>query len=736
MALLRLLTGGQLPLTFIKSLDTDTGGGGGKGQGKSGAAQAIGYLTGNAEMTLSPTVSKQEIKKTTSATTLPQCLEDIKDSNKLSEICAWQYESQVYRTAAGQFQSKCEIYGTGNSCRLDECHGDRVRVITFGCWKACQSRSFTERRSKFNDVIRKEERPTEFSIGEAGDFFRSNDYLLGRTEFAATLQELCQVVKMRTLEQGYAGLLSTLRFIIKTFGASCPVTEEEVLQWVEEVWVEQIRRQHVEKGNAIHCLLRFLQGVLELTDDMPLTQVKKFLRISTTTKLKDKFCLCLFPDPKLPLVTQKGVELEMVREHLLDQGGAIDRPGGGGKPGQGLFVRDSVDDDEENIVVESTNKEQCTYKKCLLFPLSILPSKVIMDFADRTGQQEQYSLFGADTGTPSVLSEFGGNSSNTSPHNSTSAGLDSSLNLHLTDDISAIQPRNEAAFATQEIEGEDLIEREEVEKSDCCESESETSTGSTQQKTSVDLDSSVTSIQPGGSSRQQKSGRQAQDGSSRQQNNGEQDQVGQGRNSSINRSIERSIERSIRKSIGQRWQAAVSKGQRDQTFEDNEISVFSLATKRTKMKANKTTTKSVGQNDYFPCPDCKRPLTNPSALTRHVKSGTCTPSVTFNQGIVVKCPLCPKICQSTGGLVRHTKSAHADNVSLVSNTLPLRPKAKAAAAQKTTGASAASAGASTGASAALAGRSAASAVERLTRARAAEKVHCLCYLCWVLFQLN
>ena len=491
------------------------------------------------------------------------------------------------------------------------------------------------------------------------------------------------MVKMRTLEQGYAGLLSTLRFIIKTFGASCPVTEEEVQQWVEEVWVEQIRRQHVEKGNAIHCLLRYLQGVLELTDDMPPTQVKKFLRISTTTKLKDKFCLCLFPDPKLPLVTQKGVELEMVRDHLLDQGGAIDRPGGGGKPGQGLFVRDSVDDDEENIVVDATNKENCTYKKCLLFPLSLLPSKVIMDFADRTGQQEHYSLFGADTGTPSVLSEFGGQTSNNSPHNSTSAGLESSLNLHLTDDISAIQPRNEAAFDTQEIDGEDLRQ---VEKSDCSESESETSAGSRQQKTSVDLDSSVASSEFDDSSRQQK---KSEDGGSRQQKKSEyggsgqqkrQDQEGGSRQQDLSFSGHE-VSLLSTKQTKMRGGAGVSKGQLDQTFDDNEISIFSLRTKRTQMKANKTM-QSIGQTEYYPCPDCKKPLTTPSALTRHVKSGKCTPATTFNQGIVIKCPLCPKICQSTGGLVRHTKSAHADNVSLVSNTLPLRPKAKAAAARK------------------------------------------------------
>ena len=171
--------------------------------------------------------------------------------------------------------------------------------------------------------------------------------------------------------------------------------------------------------------------------------------------------------------------------------------------------------------------------------------------------------------------------------------------------------------------------------------------------------------------------------------------------------------------VSKRREQASDIGQQDQTFDENEISVFSLATKRTKMKANKTTTQSIGEKEYFPCPQCKKPLTTASALTRHVKIGKCTPSATFNQGIVVKCPLCPKICQTSGGLVRHTKSAHADNVSLVSKTLPARPKAKVAAG-KASGSSAGSAGASAG----LAGASAGSAgqdprvtaVRRLTRA--------------------
>ena len=229
----------------------------------------------------------------------------------------------------------------------------------------------------------------------------------------------------------------------------------------------------------------------------------------------------------------------------------------------------------------------------------------------------------------------------------------------------------------EEIQEEDVSQGEEEETSSCSES-------------------TLVTTSSGGGSRQQKSlGR-----SSRQEDLGLSD-VG-----------DPSGSRQQDSEVSKRREQASDIGQQDQTFDENEISVFSLATKRTKMKANKTTTQSIGEKEYFPCPQCKKPLTTASALTRHVKIGKCTPSATFNQGIVVKCPLCPKICQTSGGLVRHTKSAHADNVSLVSKTLPARPKAKVAAG-KASGSSAGSAGASAGS----AGQDPrVTAVRRLTRA--------------------
>ena len=99
------------------------------------------------------------------------------------------------------------------------------------------------------------------------------------------------------------------------------------------------------------------------------------------------------------------------------------------------------------------------------------------------------------------------------------------------------------------------------------------------------------------------------------------------------------------------------------------------------MKAKTPQTQSIGDQDYLFCPVCKKPHTTSSALTRHIKVGKCQPSASFNQGIIIKCSLCPKICQSNGGLVRHTKSAHADKETSISKTLPLRPKARDAAAK-------------------------------------------------------
>ena len=70
---------------------------------------------------------------------------------------------------------------------------------------------------QFNALLNSPERPTNFTIGEAGDFFRSEEYYERRKYWADYMLELCEVVKIRTLETNYAGMIATLEFLYKRF---------------------------------------------------------------------------------------------------------------------------------------------------------------------------------------------------------------------------------------------------------------------------------------------------------------------------------------------------------------------------------------------------------------------------------------------------------------------------------------------------------------------------------------
>ena len=599
---IRIRVNGQLPITFIKSEDIGQGEGG-KGQGKSGACQGVNYAVGDTKTRICPSISKQEMKKLTSRTTLPQCIEDVKDSGKLNDVCAWQYDTNVvYSTKEGQYRSICEIFGSGNACKLDECHGDRIRIIPFQCWKRGNCEEFGRRRDAFIKVVSRDERPTEFSIGEAGDFFRSEEYMQRRTFWANYLSTLCEVVKIRTLEVGYGGLLATMEWTMRVFGQACPVSEHELKHWIENVWVKQIKRQHVEKGNAVNVITRYLLAVLEMTADMTQTEVKKFLRLTKTTKLKEKFALGLFPDPKLPLDSLDGVDLDTVRQHILSQGGAIDRQMAGQKAAQGLFVKDFIDDDEE-VQVEATNKEQCGYKKCLLIPVNLLSDKLVIDFADKTGQQEHYSMYGADAATPSLLSELSDQQGGAL--NSTSNG--SVGRLHLSE--STIDAVNTVAVPTDG--GFEIVE--------VAESEIEV-VNETRDSADVEDDQTLNS-----------------------------DDTTESTNDTTKSTDD------------------ATKSTEEETHGDfnlEEIPLAEVSTRRRQMKAaNLHVSINIGEQLYYLCKICKKPHSTTSALTRHLNMGKCKAVKSFNSGVMVKCQSCTKICTSLGGLSRHMNASHRSKVS-------------------------------------------------------------------------
>ena len=64
-----------------------------------------------------------------------------------------------------------------------------------------------------------------FTIGEMGDYFRSKKYMDRREYWASYLFDACEVVKIRTIETNYAGIVATLEHLFSIFGE---VLEDEL----------------------------------------------------------------------------------------------------------------------------------------------------------------------------------------------------------------------------------------------------------------------------------------------------------------------------------------------------------------------------------------------------------------------------------------------------------------------------------------------------------------------------
>ena len=82
---------------------------------------------------------------------------------------------------------------------------DRISVIPFTEWGTMDTTEFTEKQGRFNSLMASTERPTEYIIGEIGDFIMSEEFATKRIEMADLLLAMTEeVVKLRTLTTNYA----------------------------------------------------------------------------------------------------------------------------------------------------------------------------------------------------------------------------------------------------------------------------------------------------------------------------------------------------------------------------------------------------------------------------------------------------------------------------------------------------------------------------------------------------
>ena len=103
----------------------------------------------------------------------------------------------------------------------------------------------------------------------------------------------------------------------------------------------------------------------------------------------------------------------------MDIGGLIDMDTERSKTAWSWFVKPVVDD-ETDVELTATNKDQCSNKRCILIPINLLSSAMFMKFADKTGQTDLYSL--VDSETPSGVSKVAGQSNLSVAQSNTSRG--------------------------------------------------------------------------------------------------------------------------------------------------------------------------------------------------------------------------------------------------------------------------------------------------------------------------
>ena len=163
---------------------------------------------------------------------------------------------------------------------------------------------FVAKQKKFKEVVDSPKKPTEFLIGEIGDYLRSNDFSDKRDEFAALLYNKTEeCIKMRTLSTNYSSFLAILwKFhgVFEEVWTEMGASWEGFLLWLETTFCPFLIKQHQERDHAKHSIRRYVLDLLNFMLVWDETDRRKIIKICETKKLKNgqKFCLAFHPSPR------------------------------------------------------------------------------------------------------------------------------------------------------------------------------------------------------------------------------------------------------------------------------------------------------------------------------------------------------------------------------------------------------------------------------------------------------
>ena len=191
------------------------------------------------------------------------------------------------------------------NCKFDEERVlDRISVIPFCEWEDLEASEFARKQKRFKQVVDDQAKPTEFLIGEIGDFLRSDMFTEKRDECAHLLYtESEECIKIRTLGTNYSYFYSILWKFHEVFAdvwEEMGASWDGFLDWVKTVHAPFLVKQHLEKDHAKHSIRRYVLDLLSHILLWSLIERRKVLKICETKKLKNgqKYCLAFHPSPR------------------------------------------------------------------------------------------------------------------------------------------------------------------------------------------------------------------------------------------------------------------------------------------------------------------------------------------------------------------------------------------------------------------------------------------------------
>ena len=206
---------------------------------------------------------------------------------------------------------------------------DRIAAIPFAEWGDIPADEFSRKQKRFKQVVDNPEKPTEFVIGEIGDYLRSEEFSSKKDEFARLLCEATdECINPRTLGTNYASFYAILWKVYQVFGSvweEMDASWQGFLTWMETVHAPFLVQQHQEKDHSKHSIRRYILDILNYTLLWSILERRKILKICETKKLKNgqKYCLAFHPSPRYADFQEMGgVKLKDLKAHTNAVDGA------------------------------------------------------------------------------------------------------------------------------------------------------------------------------------------------------------------------------------------------------------------------------------------------------------------------------------------------------------------------------------------------------------------------------